>query len=104
MFIRFNQTKLFSEEYVYLGDAVVNDGNIANFGGLTILLSSYAGSKGHAHSMQLRMLVTTGVQTYSLHSHAIQLLTLLNSSYFLGNHRWIGMTSPHVFSDRSCNS
>jgi hypothetical protein len=43
---------------------------------------------------------TTGVQTYSLHSHAIQFGKIYNSSYFLGNRRWIGMTSQHVFSDR----
>ena len=50
--------------------------------------------------MQLRMSVTTGVQTYSLHSYEIQLGTIYNSSYILGNRQWIGMTSLHLSSDK----
>ncbi|VDN02975.1 unnamed protein product [Onchocerca ochengi] len=38
-----NQTKLRSEEYIHLRDAVVNDGNTTNIGRLAILPSSYAG-------------------------------------------------------------
>uniref|UniRef100_A0A182EXU0 Fibronectin type-III domain-containing protein n=2 Tax=Onchocerca ochengi TaxID=42157 RepID=A0A182EXU0_ONCOC len=43
--------------------------------------------------MQLHMFANTGVQTYSLHSHTIQLGTIYKISYFLGNRRWRGMTS-----------
>ncbi|VDN05143.1 unnamed protein product, partial [Onchocerca ochengi] len=49
LFIRLNQTKLRSEEYIHLRDAVVNDGNTTNIGRLTILPSSYAGSPRHMH-------------------------------------------------------
>ena len=49
IFIRLNQTKLRSEEYVHLRDAVVNDGNTTNVGKLTILPSSYTGSPRHMH-------------------------------------------------------
>lgn len=44
-----NQTKLRSEKYVHLRDAVVNDGNTTNVGRLTILPSSYTGSPRHMH-------------------------------------------------------
>ena len=36
-FLRFNQNKLRSEEYIHLRDALNNDGNVANFGQLIIL-------------------------------------------------------------------
>ena len=49
LFIRLNQTKLRSEQYIHLRDAVVNDGNTTNVGRLTILPSSYAGSPRHMH-------------------------------------------------------
>ncbi|GFT01986.1 helitron_like_N domain-containing protein [Trichonephila clavipes] len=49
IFIRLNQTKLRSEEYVHLQDAVVHDGNTTNVGRLTILPSSYIGSPRHMH-------------------------------------------------------
>ena len=32
LFLRLNQTKLCSEEYIHLRDAVVNDGNTTNLG------------------------------------------------------------------------
>ena len=49
LYIRLNQTKLRSEQYIHLRDAVVNDGNTTNVGRLTILPSSYAGSLRHMH-------------------------------------------------------
>ena len=49
MFIRVNQTKLPSEEYVHLRDAVVIDGYTTNVGRLTVLPSSYTGSPRHMH-------------------------------------------------------
>jgi len=49
LFIRLNQTKLRSEQYIHLRDAVVNDGNTINVGRLTILPSSYAGNPLHMH-------------------------------------------------------
>lgn len=36
-YIRFNQAKLRSEEYIHLRDALNNDGNVTNIGQLTIL-------------------------------------------------------------------
>ena len=49
LFIRLNQTKLRSEQYIRLRDAAVNDGNTTNIGRVTILPSSYAGSPRHMH-------------------------------------------------------
>ena len=49
LFIHLNQTKLRSEQYIHLRDAVVNDGNTTNVGRLTILPSSYAGGPRHMH-------------------------------------------------------
>ena len=49
IFIRLNQAKLRSEEYIHLQDAVINDGNTTNVGKLTILPSSYTGSPRHMH-------------------------------------------------------
>ncbi|GBM81800.1 hypothetical protein AVEN_145966-1 [Araneus ventricosus] len=47
LFLRLNQTKLRSEEYIHLRDAVVNEGNTTNVGKLIILISSYIGSPRH---------------------------------------------------------
>ena len=47
LFIHLNQTKLCSEQYIHLRDAVVNDSNNTNVGRLTILPSSYADSPCH---------------------------------------------------------
>lgn len=46
-FIRFNQTKLKSEEYIHLRDALTVDGNVDNVGQRVILPSSYTGSPRH---------------------------------------------------------
>ncbi len=48
-FIRFNQAKLRSEDYIHLRDAIQSDGNVQNIGRLTILPSSYIGSPRHMH-------------------------------------------------------
>lgn len=48
-YLRFNQARLRSEEYIHLRDAIVNDGNVADIGRLTILPSSYVGSPRHMH-------------------------------------------------------
>lgn len=48
-YLRFNQAKLRSEEYIHLRDAVVNDGNVNDIGRLTILPSTYVGSPRHMH-------------------------------------------------------
>ncbi|GFS98755.1 helitron_like_N domain-containing protein [Trichonephila clavipes] len=47
LFLRLNQTKLRSEEYIHLRDAVVNEGNATNIGKMIILPSSYIGSLRH---------------------------------------------------------
>lgn len=46
-YIRFNQTKLRSEEYIHLRDAINSDGNANDIGRITILPSSYTGSPRH---------------------------------------------------------
>ncbi|XP_049310614.1 uncharacterized protein LOC125778131 isoform X2 [Bactrocera dorsalis] len=48
-FIRFNQAKLRSEEYIHLRDAVMNDANVNSIGRLTILPATYIGSPRHMH-------------------------------------------------------
>ncbi|XP_069968873.1 uncharacterized protein [Bactrocera oleae] len=48
-FIRFNQAKLRSEDYIHLRDAIHSDGDVQNIGRLTILPSSYIGSPRHMH-------------------------------------------------------
>ncbi|VDN05638.1 unnamed protein product, partial [Onchocerca ochengi] len=47
--------------------------------------------------MQLHMFANTGVETYSLHSHAIQLGMVCKIEYFQSNRRWIGKTTARVF-------
>ncbi|GBP83331.1 hypothetical protein EVAR_54348_1 [Eumeta japonica] len=47
-FIRLNQTKLRSEEYIHLRDAINTDGNAQNVGRMTIL-PAYIGSPRHMH-------------------------------------------------------
>lgn len=48
-FIRFNQRKLRSEEYIHLRDAINNDANVHDLGQVVILPSSYTGSPRHMH-------------------------------------------------------
>lgn len=48
-YIRLNQTKLRSEDYIHLCDAINNDGNAQNVGRVTILPSTYVGSPRHMH-------------------------------------------------------
>ncbi|XP_036338649.1 uncharacterized protein LOC118748385 [Rhagoletis pomonella] len=48
-FIRFNQRKLRSEEYIHLRDAINNDRNVNNIGQMVILPSTYTGSPRHMH-------------------------------------------------------
>jgi Helitron helicase-like domain at N-terminus len=48
-FIRLNQAKLRSEEYIHLRDAISTVGDAANVGRLTILSAMYIGSPRHMH-------------------------------------------------------
>lgn len=48
-FIRHNQRKLRSDEYIHLKDAMINDGNVDNMGKLVILPSTFTGSPRHMH-------------------------------------------------------
>lgn len=48
-FIRLNQKKLRSEEYIHLRDAINADGNAQNVGRMTILPATYVGSPRHMH-------------------------------------------------------
>lgn len=47
LFIRLNQKKLRTEEYIHLRDAVTNDGNVADIGQMVILPATYMGSPRH---------------------------------------------------------
>ncbi|GFU82821.1 helitron_like_N domain-containing protein [Trichonephila clavipes] len=49
LYIRLNQVKLCSEEYIHLRDAVVNDGNPSELGKMAILPSTFTGSPRHRH-------------------------------------------------------
>ncbi|XP_044735689.1 uncharacterized protein LOC123297922 [Chrysoperla carnea] len=49
LYIRLNQKKLRTEEYIHLRDAIMNDGNIDDIGTMVILPSSYIGSPRHMH-------------------------------------------------------
>jgi hypothetical protein len=48
-FIRLNQAKLRSEDYIDLRDAINTEGDAANVGRLTILPATYIGSPRHIH-------------------------------------------------------
>ncbi|XP_008189910.1 uncharacterized protein LOC103311879 [Acyrthosiphon pisum] len=48
-FIRFNQSKLRSDEYIHLRDAIATEGDAANIGRLTILPTTHIGSPRHMH-------------------------------------------------------
>lgn len=48
-FIRFNQAKLRSEEYIHLRDSISNDGDVNNIGRLTILPATYVGNPVPGH-------------------------------------------------------
>ena len=87
-FIRLNQTKLRSEQYIHLRGAVVNDDNTSNIGRVTILPSSYAGSPCHMHEYG---------------QDVIHLGTRYNNFYFLDNRRFIDMTLRPVSSGKSWN-
>lgn len=49
LYIRLNQKKLRTEEYIHLRDAVSNDKNVKNIGKMVILPSTYIGSPRHMH-------------------------------------------------------
>ncbi|GBP33121.1 ATP-dependent DNA helicase pif1 [Eumeta japonica] len=50
-FIRHNQRKLRSDEYIHLRDAIINDGKVDNMGKLVILPSTFTGSPRHVRDM-----------------------------------------------------
>lgn len=49
LYIRQNQKKLRTEEYIHLRDAITTDENVENVGRLVILPSSFTGSPRHIH-------------------------------------------------------
>ncbi|GFT49847.1 helitron_like_N domain-containing protein [Trichonephila clavipes] len=49
LYIRLNQVKLRSEEYIHLRDAIVNDGNLNELGKIVLLSSTFTGSPKHMH-------------------------------------------------------
>ncbi|XP_055910737.1 uncharacterized protein LOC129945100 [Eupeodes corollae] len=62
-FIRFNQKKLKSEQYIHLRDAIQNDGNFNDIGQMTILPATYTGSPRHMHEY------AQDAMTYVRHYH-----------------------------------
>ncbi|XP_049316467.1 uncharacterized protein LOC125779283 isoform X2 [Bactrocera dorsalis] len=48
-YMRYNQSKLRSEEYIHLRDAMIGDADITDIGRLYILPSTYIGSPRHMH-------------------------------------------------------
>ena len=49
LYIRLHQSKLRSEEYIHLRDAVNNDGNVNEMGRMVILPATFTGSPRHMH-------------------------------------------------------
>lgn len=49
LYIRQNQSKLRTDEYIHLRDAIASDGNVQNLGRLLILPSTFTGSHRHMH-------------------------------------------------------
>lgn len=49
LFIRLNQSKLRTEEYIHLRDAISKETNPSNIGKLTILPATFVGSPRHMH-------------------------------------------------------
>lgn len=49
LYIRLNRTKLRSEEYIHLRDAINNDGNVNEMGRMVILPATFTGSPRHMH-------------------------------------------------------
>jgi len=48
--IRFNQSKLQSEKYIHLREAIATEGDVANIGRLTILSATHVESPRMMHS------------------------------------------------------
>ncbi|GFX77386.1 helitron_like_N domain-containing protein [Trichonephila clavipes] len=87
IFIRLNQTKLHSEEYVHLRDTAVHDGNTTNVGRLTILSSLYIGSPRHMHEYAQDAIAYVrlyGCPDLFITFHAIRRGRISNNFYFLG--------------------
>ncbi|KIH46246.1 hypothetical protein ANCDUO_23702 [Ancylostoma duodenale] len=49
LYIRLNQKKLHSDDYIHLRDAVANDGKVYNIGRLFISPATFTGSPRHMH-------------------------------------------------------
>lgn len=96
-FIRLNQAKLRSEEYIHLRDAINADGNAQNVGRTTILPATYVGSPRHMHEYaQDAMCYVRHYGTPDLflsHSHAIQSGQKFNKNYLQANHPLIATIS-----------
>ncbi|CAB3232186.1 unnamed protein product [Arctia plantaginis] len=94
-FIRLNQAKLRSEEYIHLRDAINADGNAQNVGRTTILPAT---SEVRVICMNmLKMLCAMyDIMAHQIclsHSHAIQSGQKFNKNYFLANHPLIATIS-----------
>ncbi|GFV91560.1 helitron_like_N domain-containing protein [Trichonephila clavipes] len=67
LYIRLNQVKLRSEEYIHLRDAVVNDGNLSELGKMVILPSTFTGSPRHMHEYAMTYVRAYGRPDFFLH-------------------------------------
>ncbi|GFV78488.1 helitron_like_N domain-containing protein [Trichonephila clavipes] len=75
LYIRLNQVKLSSEEYIHLRDAVVNDGNLSELGKMAILPSTFTGSPRHMREYAqdaMTYVRAYGRPNFSSHLHATQ--------------------------------
>ncbi|VDN03878.1 unnamed protein product, partial [Onchocerca ochengi] len=103
LLIRLNQTKLHSEEYIHLRDAVANGDNTNNIGRLTILPSSYAGSPCHMHECAQDAIAY--VRQYGRPDLFITFTCNpawddIQNLLLPGQSPRIAMTSQHVFSEK----
>ncbi|GBP35824.1 hypothetical protein EVAR_27744_1 [Eumeta japonica] len=76
-FIRLNQSKLHSEEYIHLRNAISTEGDTGNVGRLTVLPATYTGSPRHMHQH------AQDAMTYVRHYGRSDLFTI-----FMCNPKW----------------
>ncbi|CAF4940496.1 unnamed protein product [Pieris macdunnoughi] len=92
-FIRLNQAKLRSEEYIHIRDAINADGNAQNVGRKTILPATYIGSPRHMHEYAQDAMSYVRHQICLSRSHAIQSGQKFKKNYLIANHLLIATIS-----------
>ena len=99
IFIRFNQAKLRSEEYIHLRDAISTEEDTANVGRFTIPLATYTGSprQMHEYAQDAMTYVRHYVRpdlfiTFTCNPKWIEIVQMM----LPGKHQVIGTTLLHV--------